>query len=172
MRANTQQASAWLALAQRLVHRSGGAGAGGDGAGGGGVGGGSADGDGAEVLGSREVDSESFDSWGAQAGLTPTQFTNALRALQTKGLLSVQRSPTLLLSVPLGADAAPFPPDGDERLLAIAEERERALDRLRAVEGYLTHGVAAGANESDALWRLIMQHFGEVPSAPGLGPAA
>ena len=67
---------------------------------------------------------------------------------------------------PVGAAATPFPAEGDERLLSLAEERERAFDRLRAVEGYMTHGVAAGAEESEELWRLIMQHFGEISEMP------
>lgn len=164
------QAAAWLALAQRLLPLTGsGAGDGADdGASGGGEGeAGDVAGDGdVEVVAARDVGSESFDSWGAQAGLSPTQFASALRALQTKGLLTVKRSPTLLLSVPVGAAATPFPAEGDERLLSLAEERERAFDRLRAVEGYMTHGVAADAEESEELWRLIMQHFGEISEMP------
>ena len=161
------QAAAWRALAQRLVPRTGSGAVDGadDGASGGGEGeeAGDVAGDGdIEVVGARDVDSESFDSWGAQAGLSPTQFASALRALQTKGLLTVKRSPTLLLSVPVGAAATPFPAEGDERLLSLAEDRERAFDRLRAVEGYMTHDTAADAEESEELWRLIMQHFGEI----------
>ena len=164
------QAAAWLALAQRLVPRAGsgvsdGAGDGGGGGGEGEVGDVAGDGD-IEVVGARDVDTESFDSWGAQAGLSPTQFASALRALQTKGLLTVKRSPTLLLSVPVGAAATPFPAEGDERLLSLADERERAFDRLRAVEGYMTQDITADAEESEELWRLIMRHFGEISEMP------
>ena len=171
------QAAAWRALAQRLVPRTGsgagdgaedgakdGARDGASGGGGGEAGDGAAGGD-VEVVGARDVDSESFDSWGAQAGLSPTQFANALRALQTKGLLTVKRSPTLLLSVPVGVAATPFPAEGDERLLALTEERERAFDRLRTIERYMAHDTAADADESEELWRLMMQHFGEVPTS-------
>ena len=163
------QAAAWRALAQRLVPRTGsGAGDGADdgaSGGGGGEAGDDAAGGEMEVVAARDVDSESFDSWGAQAGLSPTQFANALRALQTKGLLTVKRSPTLLLSVPVGAAATPFPAEGDERLLALTEERERAFDRLRAIERYMAHDLAADTDENEELWRLMMQHFGEVPTS-------
>ena len=50
--------------------------------------------------------------------------------------------------------------------MSLAEERDRALERLRAVESYLTHSIAADAEESEELWRLIMRHFGEIPEMP------
>ena len=81
----------------------------------------------------------------------------------------MQRSPTLLLSVPAGASAAarPFPAEGDQKLVELSMELERAMERVRAVEGYLTHRIPADAEESEELWRLIARHFGETPSAPG-----
>ena len=112
----------------------------------------------------QQVDSESFESWGVQAGLEPSQFANALRAMQTKGVLSLERSPTLQLHVPAAVRKVAFPSNEDERAVAVVQSRELSLRKLRAMEEYMTHRVAKGCDENEELWRKITCYFGEEES--------
>ena len=183
VRKGTQQAKAWLVLARRaglqaaVQARSGGSGSGdlfeeaaavpaaaaaaaAGGAGGGG--GGTA----AKELVQREVETETFDSWGLEVGLDATQFGNAVRALQTKGLVSVARSPTLQVRIPGEARSLPLPAKDDERAIKLAEERKHGGDKLRAVESYIKCSTSKGGSENDVLWRQITSYFGEEDVVP------
>ena len=164
LRAGTQQAKAWLAIAQQILRTSDL------------IRGTDADDEasvaeeegGAIELVRRQVDSESFEGFGLQAGLQPTQFVAALRTMRDKGLLSVERSPSVQVRVPAAARQAVFPLKEDARALAVTEKRNISLRKLKAMEDYITHKVEEGGDENEELWRKIMSYFGEEDGLKGV----
>lgn len=148
LRPKTQQARAWLSLARRcglrgaIMSRGGTHEAG------------------ARLL-RRRVDTETFESWGVDSGMDATQFANALRALEKKKLIAVEKSPTLQLRVPGAARDEELPDRFDERISALEEKRKHSVAKLRAVEEYMRCEYADDADESDVLWKQITKYFGE-----------
>lgn len=169
MRANTQQARAWLALAHRaglqgamdaMAATPAAAAAAGD-----------ASAVGRRELARREVETETFDSWAKDAGLDERQFANAVRALAAKGLIRVDRSATLQVRVPaeVREDTGEQLPDRtDERTRALVEKRQRRKAKIRAVEEYMACQTDE-LGENEALWRFIMRYFGEEPEGGAQG---
>ena len=164
VRAKTMQAKAWLALAAQagLTGAARAAAASSDAP--------ADDTDGtatpAEVL-RREVHSETFDGWGRSAGLEPTQFANAVRALGDKGLIRVQRSPAVQIRVPGDArteDGQQLPDPKDERVGTLLDRRKHREDKIKAMEKYMAFR-AGELGEDEDLWRFIMRYFGEAPAA-------
>ena len=160
MRANTLQARAWLTLARKVGlsgalqarARSGGEAVAAD-----------------KAIAWGDVETEAFDSWGAEASLEPTQFANALRALQTKGLISVERSPTVQVLV-RGAvreeTRDQLPDKTDARAQELLEKRNLRKEKLEALAECMRCPVDASLGENETLWRLIMRYFGELEPAP------
>mmetsp|Transcript_16298 Transcript_16298/g.52015 ORF Transcript_16298/g.52015 Transcript_16298/m.52015 type:complete len:667 (-) Transcript_16298:186-2186(-) len=133
VRANTLQAHAWLALATQARMQS------------------------------TVVDTNTFDGWGTLAGLDTTQFTNAVRALGDKGLLSVKRSPTIQVRVPgpvRTETGEQLPAAGEERIRTLVDKRRRRQEKLQAVKAYMEYPVGE-LGEDETLWRFIMRYFGE-----------
>ena len=148
LRPKTQQARAWRALAQSLgLEAALAAHGGGHEAG-------------ARLL-HRRVETDTLESWAVEAGMDATQFANALRALEKKKLVTVERSPTLQLRVPGEERGEELPEPDDERIIELEERREHSVSKLRAVEEYMRVPIRADEDESDALWRQIMAYFGE-----------
>jgi hypothetical protein len=157
MRANTHQARAWLAVARNVglrgaleaqATRAGG------------------EGEARRELVQRDVETSTFDTWARDCGLDQTQFANALRALQTKGLLSVERSPTVQIRVPGSVrdeTGDVLPGKADERVQELVEKRQLRWDRLKAMEECMVCPVDRSLGEDETLWRLIMRYFGEEP---------
>ena len=160
VRANTFQAKAWQAVAQRLL-RPADVAAEAEASSTAEASGGPAAIAARSVLRSVEMDTESFDAWGVQVGLEPPQYASALRALQTKGLLAMERSPALQVRIPSAAREQSLPAEGDERLLDLEDARKLSLARLNAVKEYLATTVADGEDENEALWLQITRYFGE-----------
>ena len=59
------------------------------------------------------------------------------------------------------ARATPLPAPDDERAAELQERRSHQLAKLEHCKGYMAHRVARDADESDELWRLITDYFGE-----------
>ena len=109
------------------------------------------------------VDTNTFDGWGTLAGLDTTQFTNAVRALGDKGLLSVKRSPTIQVRVPgpvRTETGEQLPAAGEERIRTLVDKRRRRQEKLQAVKAYMECPVGE-LGEDETLWRFIMRYFGE-----------
>ena len=108
-----------------------------------------------------EAEKEELDHLVSKSGLQPTQFSNALRALKVKGLLSVSRPPSVQLQVPAVMKIEPLPPNSDERWVPLTERRRHSLDKLSTMQSYAGCIVRGEEDESDALWNNIMRYFGE-----------
>ena len=112
----------------------------------------------------RVVETDAYDGWVQASGLDATQFANAVRGLQAKGLVGVQRSPALQVIVPAEMRETALPGKADPRLVALVEKRQRAVDKLKAVAEYMARRPGKSAEEdNERLWRFIMRYFGEAP---------
>ena len=165
MKGTTNQARAWLALARNVglaeaLQKQAAKAGGGQKAGGG-------------ELAHKSVASDVFDDWAIDAGLDQTQFANALRALQTKGLVRVDKSPTVQVRVPgsVREEGFELPTRTDERVQELLQNRKLREDKLKAMERCLACETDPALGENDTLWRYIMQYFGEIGEIGEIGEA-
>ena len=167
VRKGTNQAAAWSFVARRIggeMRRQAAAGGGGPGA--------------SEAA--LEVESDDFDDWARQAGFgnaadpqkARESFANALRALQTKGLLQMSRTAALQVRIPAAAARAPLPTsEADERVRELKASRAFHLAKLDEVVSYMSCRVTRDGDEDEALWRRILDYFGEEAEGAGAGAA-
>ena len=81
-----------------------------------------------------QVPTEEFDGWARAAGFDESsKFLSALRMLQTKGFLRLERSPAVQIRVPAAARKLQPPENEDERAAELEAKREGALSKLSKV---------------------------------------
>lgn len=112
-------------------------------------------------------DDEFSEEWWSAAGFAEEkQFMTAIRALQAKELVQVERSMPVRIRLPPAAERGSMPGEDDEQMAALVDARQRQLDRLTSMVNYMECEVSPGCDENETLWYVVAKYFGEAVEAP------